>query len=303
MRRTFRLLASVKPARYLETGRPTGLAGLYSHPSPRSTLLFLYSSTLDKLKAVPEHSVYRQSVEALTKHRMAIVESAVPPGYDEWAAKARTLLAAELEASKSREALAAELKKAEAELAAAQAEGVPLEEGSRLQRIATIRELLEALPQGPADTNIILSASHGEDTAVRVERGGQIFFIRHLPKVEDQRDREWDGYYDRDAQGLQGLKEAKQLREQLEIALKAELEGKKPEKPVAQQRLEPEPQPTAQQIEEIEAKIGAGLIEEVIQVAEGELKLVDSMVEAKVWEALDEKPAEGQWVYFERNSA
>jgi hypothetical protein len=32
----------------------------------------------------------------------------------------------------------------------------------------------------------------------------------------------------------------------------------------------------------MENKIGGGLIEEVIQVAEGELKLVDTMVESKV---------------------
>jgi len=35
-------------------------------------------------------------------------------------------------------------------------------------------------------------------------------------------------------------------------------------------------------ISELENRIGAGLIEEVIQVAEGEHKLVDAMVEAKV---------------------
>jgi NADH dehydrogenase (ubiquinone) 1 alpha subcomplex subunit 5 len=35
-------------------------------------------------------------------------------------------------------------------------------------------------------------------------------------------------------------------------------------------------------ISELETKIGAGLIEEVIQVAEGELELVDTMVQAKV---------------------
>jgi NADH dehydrogenase (ubiquinone) 1 alpha subcomplex subunit 5 len=34
-------------------------------------------------------------------------------------------------------------------------------------------------------------------------------------------------------------------------------------------------------IAELETKIGAGLIEEVIQVAEGELKLVDIMTQAK----------------------
>lgn len=32
----------------------------------------------------------------------------------------------------------------------------------------------------------------------------------------------------------------------------------------------------------MENKIGAGLIEEVIQVAEGELKLVDAMTDSKV---------------------
>lgn len=35
-------------------------------------------------------------------------------------------------------------------------------------------------------------------------------------------------------------------------------------------------------ISDIENKIGAGLIEEVIQVAEGELKLVDVLAKAKV---------------------
>jgi len=35
-------------------------------------------------------------------------------------------------------------------------------------------------------------------------------------------------------------------------------------------------------IHELEQKIGAGLIEEVIQVAEGENKLVDIMIENKV---------------------
>jgi NADH dehydrogenase (ubiquinone) 1 alpha subcomplex subunit 5 len=35
-------------------------------------------------------------------------------------------------------------------------------------------------------------------------------------------------------------------------------------------------------ISEVESQIGAGLIEEVIQVAEGEEKLVDEMIKAKV---------------------
>lgn len=87
MRSTSRVLA-----RYLEAGTPTGLTGLWTHSTPRSTLLFLYGSTLHKLQAIPETSMYRQSVEALTKHRLALVEKTVPPGYDEWAARARDLV-------------------------------------------------------------------------------------------------------------------------------------------------------------------------------------------------------------------
>lgn len=88
MKNTLRLLAAVKPGRYLEAGNPTGLTGLLTHPAPRSTLLYLYGATLDKLKAFPDYSVYRQSTEALTKHRMSIIESIKPEGYDEWAKKA-----------------------------------------------------------------------------------------------------------------------------------------------------------------------------------------------------------------------
>ncbi len=52
----------------------------------------------------------------------------------------------------------------------------------------------------------------------------------------------------------------------------------------------------------MENEIGAGLIEEVIQVAEGELKLVDTMARAQVWEELEEKSVEGQWSYFQRGT-
>ena len=82
------MLAVVKPGRYLEAGNPTGLTGLFTHPAPRSTLLYTYGAILDKLKAFPEHSVYRQSTEALTKHRMKIIESIKPEGYEEWEKRA-----------------------------------------------------------------------------------------------------------------------------------------------------------------------------------------------------------------------
>ena len=87
MRPTLRVLA-----RYLEAGTPTGLTGVWTHGTPRSTLLYLYGTTLSKLQSVPESSLYRQSVEAVTKHRMEMVEKMVPPGYSEWVSKAQALL-------------------------------------------------------------------------------------------------------------------------------------------------------------------------------------------------------------------
>ncbi|KAL2159817.1 hypothetical protein VTH06DRAFT_1950 [Thermothelomyces fergusii] len=235
MRATFRLLAAVRPAaRYLEPGTPTGLTGLYTHGSPRSTLLYLYSTTLEKLKAVPEHSVYRQSVEALTKHRMGIVESVVPPGYDEWAERAQKVLG-----------------------------GLP-------DRF-----------------NI-----KGGD-AIKVERGGGAFVVHQVPQQRDMRREEWDGEPDLgpELEGSRTLEEKQDLRHVF---------GRQDVSDADPVEWEPEPQLTADQIEELENKLGAGLIEEVIQVAEGELKLVDTMIEHKVWEPLEEQPAEGQWVYFER---
>lgn len=97
MRSTLRLLASVKPGRYLEPFAPTGLTGLFTHPSPRPTLIYLYSTTLQKLKAFPESSAYRQSTEALTRHRLQIVESTKPAGYDAWLERVKKTVGAEPE--------------------------------------------------------------------------------------------------------------------------------------------------------------------------------------------------------------
>ena len=62
-------------------------------------------------------------------------------------------------------------------------------------------------------------------------------------------------------------------------------------------RIEPEPALTAVQIGELEQKLGAGLIEEVIQVAEGENQLVDTLAENKVYVAPFTRPI---WVHFEK---
>lgn len=50
--------------------------------------------------------------------------------------------------------------------------------------------------------------------------------------------------------------------------------------------------------ESIEQKIGGGLIEEVLVQAHEELTLAKELAQLKVWEELEEKPLEDQWVYF-----
>lgn len=93
MRATLRLLAKVRPSKYLENFAPTGLTGLTTHPNPRPSLIYLYTSTLEKLKSVPESSVYRQSTEALTRKRLNIVESVKPAGFDAWLQRVQAVVA------------------------------------------------------------------------------------------------------------------------------------------------------------------------------------------------------------------
>ncbi|KAF3482869.1 NADH-ubiquinone oxidoreductase kDa subunit [Arthroderma uncinatum] len=229
MRATLRLLANVKPARYLEPFTPTGLTGLSTHPSPRPTLIYLYTTTLEKLKTIPESSVYRKSTEALTKHRLDVVKSTKPPGFDAWLERVKALVAENPEKYK-----------------------------------AALR------PDGS-----YAAFQLGEDTT---------------PKGDEL----WGGDTSSEQQEGAYLSE-----EQMEARMKeAEAEAAKCATPDI--HWESEPPLEAAQISEIENKIGAGLIEEVIQVAEGELKLVDEMVKSKVWEELVEKPKPGQWTYFER---
>ena len=109
MRRTLRQLAAVKPARYLEAGTPTGLAGLLTHASPRSSLIYLYSSTLSKLSKFPESSLYRQSTEAVTNHRLNIVKSVLPEGIEKYREYVKAFVEKNPDVmTKGREELAAE---------------------------------------------------------------------------------------------------------------------------------------------------------------------------------------------------
>ncbi|KAL4910453.1 hypothetical protein BDW74DRAFT_145082 [Aspergillus multicolor] len=238
MRSTLRLLASVKPARYLEPFAPTGLAGLNTHPSPRPTLIYLYTSTLEKLKAFPESSAYRQSTEALTRHRLQIVESTKPAGYEAWLERVKKAVAAEPERFAS-------LRQADGSYAGIQrADNSDNPRGEEWDG-----EKLEPTTEGPART-------------------------------PDQQAR-WE----------------KDLEEGISSAAESDSDFH-----TLQMKWENEPALDADQIAELEQQIGAGLIEEVIQVAEGEMKLVDELYRSKSWEELEEKPKPGQWTYFERKT-
>jgi NADH dehydrogenase (ubiquinone) 1 alpha subcomplex subunit 5 len=230
MRAAARLLASVRSGKYLEAGNPTGLTGLYTHPSPRSTLLFNYNATLDKLKRIPETSVYRQSTEALTRHRLKVIEENIPEGWDEWMQKVQKQVA-----------------------------------------------------DDP-------SMYHTTKTT------GGITIIAPKKREVDFREpaAAWDG--EKAKPFPEGIRTQEERKVDIE-AMKGDKDYK-PERTFASVDLEPEPQYTVDvyvlvqcngcavangnRISEIESRIGAGLIEEVIQVAEGEHKLVDEMVKAKV---------------------
>lgn len=212
--------------------------------------MYLYSSTLEKLKDVPETSLYRQSTEALTKHRMDIVSAVVPEGYEAWAAKASKVIKEHPEVFNTPEG------------------GVD-----------------HASTEGP-----------GSEKMVRSVVNGKVFITSKQEQVADEINDEWDGERDTGPE-LEGTRTQEERKSQ--VLLTRERPGSD-KKTVT---LDPEPALTAQQIEEIENKIGGGLIEEVIQVAEGELKLVDVMLKAEAWKDLEEKPVEGQWTYFMRDTA
>ncbi|KAL8910294.1 MAG: hypothetical protein Q9171_004417 [Xanthocarpia ochracea] len=228
MRSTTRLLAVVKSERFLTPGNPTGLTGLLTHPAPRSQLIYLYSSTLDKLSKLPEYSVYRQSAEAITKQRLSIINGFKPPGYEEWAQRAKQ----------------------------------------------KIKEHPNVFGKDTEPSSISVSA--------------------HLTQETDPRDITWDNR--KQPPGLEGTRTEEERRRQSGLATKSAVA---PDADIVQ--WESEPPLEASQIAEIEDQIGAGLIEEVIQVAEGEEKLVDIMLESRSWEELEEKPPQGQWDYFARD--
>ncbi|KAJ5112467.1 NADH-ubiquinone oxidoreductase 29.9 kDa subunit [Penicillium argentinense] len=236
MRATLRLLANVKP-RYLEPFAPTGLTGLTTHPSPRPTLIYYYYQTLHKLQSFPESSAYRQSVEATTRHRLNIVESKIPPGFEAWKERVDKLLEAEPE------------------------------------RFASLKQ------------------SEGPFRYV----GRQV-----ADGTDDPRGQAWDG--EEEGISTEGpVRTPEELAEWEKLMEEASREPSASDWIRGEVKLENEPALEADQVAQIEKEIGHGLLEEVIEVAKAELQLVDQMHDAKVWEELEEKPAPGQWSYFERH--
>ncbi|KAF2026345.1 hypothetical protein EK21DRAFT_103312 [Setomelanomma holmii] len=235
MRAAARLFASVKPGQFLETGAPTGLTGLVTHPSPRSTLLYHYNSTLDKLKKIPESSVYRQSTEALTRHRLAIVEQSKPKGWEEWQEKIKS-------------------------------------------QVAEDPGLIDVIETGNGQTLVLPVEQEVDERSKGAEWDGEV--VQSFPE---------------------GIRTAKERLPHVK-KMKGDV-NYSPDRTLSKVKFASEPQYTEEayhRISDLESKIGAGLIEEVIQVAEGEHKLVDTMIENKVWEPLAEQAPEGQWSYFER---
>ena len=220
MKAATRLLASVAKggAQYLEPGAPTGLTGLLTHAAPRTALLYTYNTTLDKLAQFPESSVYRQSTEALTRHRLAIIEKTRPAGLAEWQ--------------------------------------------SRVQD--TLKEHPQAFKKVPLSTSS------------KKSEGGEYNIIWAPTTTQSVQADEWD-YEHKGKPMLEGVRseavQAKQLKEMARDPI---------EEYRVVPRIEPEPSLTAEQIGQLETEIGAGLIEEVIQVAEGERGLVEVLAKAQV---------------------
>jgi NADH dehydrogenase (ubiquinone) 1 alpha subcomplex subunit 5 len=233
MRGTSRLFATVKSAsKYLEPNTPTGLTGLTTHPSPRPALVYTYNQTLKKLTQLPKSSVYRQSAEALTKHRLEIVASTLPEGYQEWLERVRKQIDASPEAYKK-------YMNDDGSLASEQVSVDVIENwDGKITKD-------DARPEGTND----LAQAETKMKAVMTETAEKDHEDKHgvLPSVSD-------------------LEVEPPLTREQYVTLRC-----------MRVLL------TLCRIDGIEKKIGAGLIEEVIQVADAELELVDEMLKHQVY--------------------
>ncbi|KAL9113017.1 MAG: hypothetical protein Q9227_002882 [Pyrenula ochraceoflavens] len=308
MRSTLRLLAAVKSS-HLTPNAPTGLTGLHNHPNPHYALISLYNRTLSALQGLPETSVYRQSCEALTKHRLSIIESTRPTGYDAWVNATKKIVEESVKADAEvyREQIGIidrneqETEVDEGEYAdepgSAKSQSVePMLESSKELEFPKIRRETRELLRNRVDfidKNFERAVGHKFETLK-----GREIEIAMRPVKDEKPVPDPSGDF---PQGGQDTEE--QMQKKLRAAAKDMLSGVSNDPEDAMPVWwEPAPVLDSEQLAEVENKIGAGLIEEVIQVAEGELKLVKEMTESTPWEPLVEKPPEGQWYYFERGT-
>ena len=247
MRPTLRLLASIqKGAQYLEPGTPTGLAGLLTAASPRHRLLFLYNDTLTKLQRLPEHSVYRQSTEALTRHRLSIIERTVPSGLQEWEGSVKQKVDDHLREVDGMLKTIRSLK--DAENTHAQPGDMFTPRAPLDQEAQTVKSQSEG-PRTPGDVaEVQRNVGAGREMGVGNEPE---------PRLTPE----------------QAIEVGSAFRARL-------IEEEMTEPPF-----------TIEQVTKVENEIGAGLIEEVIAVAEGERSLVDTMLENEVYVLLADGPS------------
>lgn len=285
MRQTFRLFAAVKPVtpagpRHLRPGLPTGLTGIMTQRAPRSSLLYLYNRTLDKLQQVPETSLYRRSVEGLTKHRLSVIEAVVPEGWEEWSKRSSAFL-------KEKQQEMADLARWEQEASVQQQQELKNEINKTERFTETYgisskeikkrwEEEMKEQRETHKDAFVAkegLFMLDGQPARI-VEAGGKVYLMRMDQQEMDPDEVEWDG--DTAPPALEG---SRTLEERADEAVVMDADRYVRLKNV--EGWEHEPELTVEQVAEIENKIGSGLIEELIQVAEGELKLVDVMVQSK----------------------
>jgi len=174
-----------------------------------------------------------------------------------------------------------------------------------------VQELVNQHPELFKQTELLLKKKGNEKWMAELAEGER-FQEQGFQKLTDDRTEEWDGAPENSfgldeaeiaavPNGSQSSADALSSAEVDELVKSHEaMKAQKGDIFSKNISVERSPPLEANHVSEIEEKIGAGLIEEVIQVAEGELKLVDQMLESKVWEDLAEKPAAGQWEYFQR---
>jgi len=70
------MLRITRPLLQRVTKTTTGLTGLAVHPNPLPALTQTYEQTLELLSTIPGSSIYRQGAEALTRHKLTIIQNA-----------------------------------------------------------------------------------------------------------------------------------------------------------------------------------------------------------------------------------